>query len=88
MQSEISSCSTDSMNIMSRSLTIAPLITMISSPLIIPVSELIQTRQHRRKYTSSTRFGSPLVFLPSGQTFAIIVIHAADFDTFQGVRRR
>ena len=36
MQSEISSWSTDSMNIMSRSLTMAPLITMISSPLMIP----------------------------------------------------
>ena len=36
MQREISSCSTDSMNIMSRSLTMAPLITMISSPLMIP----------------------------------------------------
>ncbi len=36
MHSEISSCSTDSMNIMSRSLTMAPLITMISSPLMMP----------------------------------------------------
>ena len=32
-------CSTDSMYIMSRSETIAPFITMISSPLIIPVEE-------------------------------------------------
>ena len=36
MQSEISSCKTDSRNIISKSLTIAPFITIISSPFMIP----------------------------------------------------
>ena len=36
MQSEISSCKTDSRNIISRSLTIAPFNTIISSPLMTP----------------------------------------------------
>ena len=42
MQRAISSWRTDSMNIMSRSLTIAPLITMISSPLIIPARKKVR----------------------------------------------
>ena len=36
MHSVSSSCSTDSMNIMSKSLTIAPFITIISSPFMRP----------------------------------------------------
>ena len=39
MQSEISSCKTDSRNIISRSLTIAPFNTIISSPLMTPEIE-------------------------------------------------
>jgi hypothetical protein len=41
MQRASSSCRTLSRYIMSRSLTIAPLITMISSPLMIPGNKIL-----------------------------------------------
>ena len=51
-----SSCKTDSINIISKSLTIAPLMTIISSPFIKPKKKLKKNDSKRSKMARSSVF--------------------------------